>query len=171
MHPSGRTSRTIQSRGPCSSPLVHQPLFFEVHRLSVFTPRALDVDVVLDLMIHDFDIVLSWTQSQFASCMRSDFRFCPRTSTSPMFGSSSHQVVSPTSPRVASVLSGSESSILSAPSVHFRGLRSPGCPVHRRSRLAVARTNVSPGLQTRLPSHSSPSNPAHPHPGICNEKA
>jgi len=35
------------------------PLFFEVHRLSEFTPRSLDVDVVLDLMIHDLDIVLS----------------------------------------------------------------------------------------------------------------
>ncbi|HEX4771884.1 MAG TPA: Gfo/Idh/MocA family oxidoreductase [Bryobacteraceae bacterium] len=35
------------------------PLFFEVHRLSVFTPRSLDVDVVLDLMIHDLDIVLT----------------------------------------------------------------------------------------------------------------
>ncbi len=35
------------------------PLFFEVHRLSQFTPRSLDVDVVLDLMIHDIDIVLS----------------------------------------------------------------------------------------------------------------
>lgn len=35
------------------------PLFFEVHRLSLFTPRSLDVDVVLDLMIHDLDIVLS----------------------------------------------------------------------------------------------------------------
>jgi predicted dehydrogenase len=34
------------------------PLFFEVHRLSVFTPRSLDVDVVLDLMSHDLDIVL-----------------------------------------------------------------------------------------------------------------
>jgi predicted dehydrogenase len=34
------------------------PLFFEVHRLSVFTPRSLDIDVVLDLMIHDLDIVL-----------------------------------------------------------------------------------------------------------------
>lgn len=34
------------------------PLFFEIHRLSVFTPRSLDVDVVLDLMIHDLDIVL-----------------------------------------------------------------------------------------------------------------
>ena len=43
--------------------ILHQPLFFEVHRLSVFTPRALDVDVVLDLMIHDLDIVLSWTKS------------------------------------------------------------------------------------------------------------
>ncbi len=39
------------------------PLFFEVHRMSVFTPRSLDVDVVLDLMIHDLDIVLSLTRS------------------------------------------------------------------------------------------------------------
>ena len=37
------------------------PLFFEVHRLSIFTPRSLDIDVVLDLMIHDLDIVLSFT--------------------------------------------------------------------------------------------------------------
>ena len=44
-------------------PLLRQPLFFEIHRLSIFTPRALDVDVVLDLMIHDLDIVLHWTQS------------------------------------------------------------------------------------------------------------
>lgn len=35
------------------------PLFFEIHRMSVFTPRSLDVDVVLDLMIHDLDIVLT----------------------------------------------------------------------------------------------------------------
>jgi predicted dehydrogenase len=34
------------------------PLFFEIHRMSVFTPRSLDVDVVLDLMIHDLDVVL-----------------------------------------------------------------------------------------------------------------
>jgi len=39
--------------------IVRLPLFFEVHRLSPFTPRSLDVDVVLDLMIHDLDIVLS----------------------------------------------------------------------------------------------------------------
>jgi predicted dehydrogenase len=41
--------------------VVTLPLFFEVHRLSVFTARSLDVDVVLDLMIHDLDIVLSLT--------------------------------------------------------------------------------------------------------------
>jgi predicted dehydrogenase len=38
--------------------LLNRPMFFEAHRLSVFTPRSLDVDVVLDLMIHDLDIVL-----------------------------------------------------------------------------------------------------------------
>jgi len=44
-------------------PLLTHPMFFECHRLSVFTPRALDVDVVLDLMIHDLDIVLSFVGS------------------------------------------------------------------------------------------------------------
>ena len=45
-------------------PLINRPMFFEVHRLSVFSPRALDVDVVLDLMIHDLDIVLAFAQSE-----------------------------------------------------------------------------------------------------------
>jgi predicted dehydrogenase len=44
-------------------PRVTRPLFFEVHRLSVFTARSLDVDVVLDLMIHDLDIVLGMVKS------------------------------------------------------------------------------------------------------------
>jgi predicted dehydrogenase len=44
-------------------PLLTKPMFFEVHRLSVFTPRSLDVDVVLDLMIHDIDVVLSFVKS------------------------------------------------------------------------------------------------------------
>ncbi len=44
-------------------PLLTQPMFFEVHRLSVFTPRSLDVDVILDLMIHDLDVVLSFVKS------------------------------------------------------------------------------------------------------------
>jgi predicted dehydrogenase len=42
---------------------LHKPMFFESHRLSIFTPRSLDVDVVLDLMIHDLDIVLSLVAS------------------------------------------------------------------------------------------------------------
>jgi len=40
-----------------------RPMFFEAHRLSIFTPRALDVDVVLDLMIHDLDVVLTFAAS------------------------------------------------------------------------------------------------------------
>ena len=44
-------------------PQLRRPMFFEAHRLSVFTPRALDVDVVLDLMIHDLDIVLTFANS------------------------------------------------------------------------------------------------------------
>ena len=43
--------------------VITRPMFFEVHRLSVFTPRSLDVDVVLDLMIHDLDIVLTFVKS------------------------------------------------------------------------------------------------------------
>jgi predicted dehydrogenase len=43
--------------------IAHLPLFFEIHRMSVFSPRSLDVDVVLDLMIHDLDIVLSLVKS------------------------------------------------------------------------------------------------------------
>ncbi|HMI53983.1 MAG TPA: Gfo/Idh/MocA family oxidoreductase [Candidatus Saccharimonadales bacterium] len=40
-------------------PVLNRPLFFEVHRLGVFTPRSLDVDVIYDLMIHDLDILLA----------------------------------------------------------------------------------------------------------------
>jgi predicted dehydrogenase len=39
-------------------PILNRPLFFEVHRLGVFTPRSLDIDVIYDLMIHDLDILL-----------------------------------------------------------------------------------------------------------------
>lgn len=40
-------------------PILNRPLFFEVHRLGVFTPRSLDVEVIFDLMIHDLDILLA----------------------------------------------------------------------------------------------------------------
>ncbi len=48
-------------------PLLRGPMFFESHRLSVFSPRSLDTDVVLDLMIHDLDIVLTFVQSAVTS--------------------------------------------------------------------------------------------------------
>jgi predicted dehydrogenase len=48
-------------------PYIHMPMFFEAHRLSIFTPRSLDVDVILDLMVHDLDIVLSLVQSPIHS--------------------------------------------------------------------------------------------------------
>jgi predicted dehydrogenase len=40
------------------------PLFFEIHRMNAFSPRSLDVDVVLDLMIHDVDVVLALTDAE-----------------------------------------------------------------------------------------------------------
>ena len=39
-------------------PHVRNPVYFEIHRVGQFTARSLDIDVVLDLMIHDLDIVL-----------------------------------------------------------------------------------------------------------------
>jgi len=46
--------------------IITQPRFFEAHRLSIFTPRSLDIDVVMDLMIHDIDVVLSFVNSEVA---------------------------------------------------------------------------------------------------------
>lgn len=43
---------------------VREPRFIEVHRLGEFSPRSLDIDVVLDLMIHDLDILLSLDGSE-----------------------------------------------------------------------------------------------------------
>jgi predicted dehydrogenase len=40
-------------------PVLNSPLYFEVHRLGIFTPRSLDIDVVYDVMIHDLDILLA----------------------------------------------------------------------------------------------------------------
>jgi predicted dehydrogenase len=47
-------------------PVVNRPLFFEVHRLGVFTARSLDVDVIYDLMIHDLDILLALVREPVA---------------------------------------------------------------------------------------------------------
>ncbi|MGC9361417.1 MAG: Gfo/Idh/MocA family protein [Candidatus Syntrophosphaera sp.] len=42
---------------------IDQPLFIESHRISTFQPRGTDVPVVLDLMIHDIDLILDFVQS------------------------------------------------------------------------------------------------------------
>ncbi|MBX7225472.1 MAG: Gfo/Idh/MocA family oxidoreductase [Chitinophagales bacterium] len=44
-----------------------QPMFIEAHRLSTFDPRGTDVSVVLDLMVHDLDIILTLTKSNIRS--------------------------------------------------------------------------------------------------------
>jgi predicted dehydrogenase len=46
-----------------AKPFIDKPMFIETHRLAQFNPRGTDVPVILDLMIHDIDIVLSVVQS------------------------------------------------------------------------------------------------------------
>src|SRR5262245_19929330 len=48
-------------------PHIQDPRFIEVHRLGTFSPRSLDIDVVLDLMIHDLDLLLSLVKSEVES--------------------------------------------------------------------------------------------------------
>jgi len=48
-------------------PIIKEPLYFEVHRLGVFSPRSLDIDVVYDVMIHDLDILLALADSPVTS--------------------------------------------------------------------------------------------------------
>jgi predicted dehydrogenase len=43
--------------------IISRPMFFEVHRMGIFTPRSLDIDVVYDVMIHDLDILLALLDS------------------------------------------------------------------------------------------------------------
>ncbi|HZW78682.1 MAG TPA: Gfo/Idh/MocA family oxidoreductase [Flavobacteriaceae bacterium] len=46
---------------------IHNPMFIETHRLAEFNPRGTDVSVVLDLMIHDIDVILSVVKSKVKS--------------------------------------------------------------------------------------------------------
>jgi predicted dehydrogenase len=46
---------------------LNTPLFIECHRLAPFKPRGVDVDVVLDLMIHDIDVIMSLVKSPVKS--------------------------------------------------------------------------------------------------------
>jgi predicted dehydrogenase len=60
------------------SKIIHEPLFLQSRRLGPYTPRISDVGVVLDLMIHDIDIILSLVRSEIVGlsatgrCIRSD---------------------------------------------------------------------------------------------------
>jgi predicted dehydrogenase len=47
--------------------ILHQPMFIESHRLAMFKPRATDVSVVLDLMIHDIDLISNFAHSELIS--------------------------------------------------------------------------------------------------------
>ncbi|MFP4032659.1 MAG: Gfo/Idh/MocA family oxidoreductase, partial [Desulfococcaceae bacterium] len=47
--------------------VVDKPLFIESHRLAIFKPRGIDVSVVLDLMIHDIDIIMNLVKSEIKS--------------------------------------------------------------------------------------------------------
>jgi predicted dehydrogenase len=46
--------------------IVRKPRFFEAHRMGLFSPRSLDIDVILDLMIHDLDIISLLVQAPIA---------------------------------------------------------------------------------------------------------
>ncbi len=57
----------LERFNPAVAPLkdiVHKPAFIESHRLSVYQERGTDVSVVLDLMIHDIDIILNFARSE-----------------------------------------------------------------------------------------------------------
>jgi predicted dehydrogenase len=47
--------------------IVHTPMFIESHRLSLYKPRGTDVSVVLDLMIHDIDLILNFVHTQLSA--------------------------------------------------------------------------------------------------------
>ncbi|MEW5910886.1 MAG: gfo/Idh/MocA family oxidoreductase, partial [Thermodesulfobacteriota bacterium] len=72
---SGKTGRYIQVGhlerfNPAvlaAADLVEDPLFIESHRLSIFKERGTDVSVVLDLMIHDIDLILHFVKSEINS--------------------------------------------------------------------------------------------------------
>ena len=53
----------VERFNPAAQPYCDQPMFIECHRLAQFNPRGTDVSVVLDLMIHDIDIILSLVKS------------------------------------------------------------------------------------------------------------
>jgi len=62
-----------------SKPHITNPMFIESHRLAEFNPRGTDVPVVLDLMIHDIDIILSLVKSPIKSINASGVKVISKT--------------------------------------------------------------------------------------------
>ncbi|HTA63330.1 MAG TPA: Gfo/Idh/MocA family oxidoreductase [Bacteroidia bacterium] len=61
-------------------PFIHRPLFISAERLATYNPRGTDVSVVLDLMIHDIDLVLSMVKSNVKKIKASGSPIiCPTT--------------------------------------------------------------------------------------------
>ena len=69
--------RAISSR-------IARPLYIEATRIAPFKPRGTDVSVILDLMIHDLDLVLRWWTAISCMSMRSEPQFRARSRISPM---------------------------------------------------------------------------------------
>lgn len=62
-----------------AKPFLNNPMFIEAHRLSTFNPRGTDVSIVLDLMIHDLDIVLSTIPANVRSISASGVKIVSNT--------------------------------------------------------------------------------------------
>jgi predicted dehydrogenase len=62
-----------------AQPYIDTPMFIEAHRLAQFNPRGTDVPVVLDLMIHDIDIVLSVVKANIKKINASGVPIISRT--------------------------------------------------------------------------------------------
>ena len=78
-------------------PHIGRPVFIECHRLSSFSERGTDVDVVLDLMIHDLDLVLSLNPGRVEKiCAPRNWRCCSPRSISPTPAFSSGAAAWPT---------------------------------------------------------------------------
>ncbi|PIE54985.1 MAG: UDP-N-acetyl-D-glucosamine dehydrogenase [Dethiosulfovibrio peptidovorans] len=87
------------------SKISHEPMFLQSRRLGPFSSRISDVGVVLDLMIHDIDIVLSLVRSKIVSisatgrCIRSDYEDIASAQLSFENGAMAHILVSRVSER------------------------------------------------------------------------
>ena len=87
------------------SKIIHEPLFLQSRRLGPYSPRISDVGVVLDLMIHDIDIILSLVRSEISTifamgrCVRSDHEDIASAQISFVNGAMAHILVSRVSER------------------------------------------------------------------------